>query len=284
MAYKTIVVQFEREPDLHGPLLKTAAALAHAHGAHLIGISVLPSYYKVPPDAAGAMVPMDEVHEKCRAAGLRMKAVFEADLQHRAITCEWRTIDPGFRDMAQAVADIANAADLVIAGQQIHGDFDSGYRDGQGQLPVLTGRPVLLLPLDHSAPTPPGRIIVAWDGSQSSTRALFDALPLMKPPAHVTLLSMRAAETFDGPAFLAQNDHGNDVAAMLSRHGISCTVAVEIASGNDIGPTILSYATARQADLLVIGAYGHSRLTEWFFGGVTRTLLRQSAIPLLLSH
>lgn len=284
MAYKTIVVQFEREPDIQGPLLTTAAALAQAHGAHLIGILVLPSYYKVPPDAAGAMVPIDELHETCRAAGMRMKAVFEARLRHNTITSEWRIIDPGFRDKAQAVADIANAADLVIAGQDLHGEHDDGFRDGQGLLAVLTGRPVLLVPADHTVSMPPQRIIVAWDASQPSARALFDALPLMQPPAHVTLLAMQATDTFDGPEFLTRTQHSNDVADMLARHGVACTMAVEIATDKDIGRSILSYASAHHAEMIVTGGYGHSRLTEWIFGGVTRTLLRETPIPLLLSH
>lgn len=283
MAYKTIVVQFEREADVQGPLLKAAAALAQAQGAHLTGIAVLPSYYKVPPEAAGALVPMDVVREDSRQAGLRMKAVFEARLRTSAITHEWRMIDPGFLDTTQAVAGVAHTADLIIASQDLHGELD-GYRDGQGLLAVLTGRPVLLIPAGRTVHVPAERVVVAWDGSRPSARALFDALPLMMPPTEVTLLSMRTSQSFDGPEFIARTEQNNDLTSTLARHGVTCRIAVEIAKDAGIARAILSYAAAHEAGMLVVGGYGHSRLREWVFGGVTRTLLRVSPVPLMLSH
>lgn len=121
------------------------------------------------------------------------------------------------------------------------------------------------------------RVLVAWDGRREAARAVHDALPLLQRAANVSVLAVNPP---------AHNDAipCADICQHLARHGVR-TEAVSHQTANDnVGTSILSYATDLDADLVVMGAYGHSRLSEMMLGGVTRTMLSQMTVPVLMSH
>lgn len=136
-------------------------------------------------------------------------------------------------------------------------------------------RPVLVVPYIHASPPRFATAIVAWDGSAPAARALSDALPLLRRIARVELVSVT-----DEP--VPEATHGRAV-RHLARHGVEA-VFHTLPGGLPVGEALLSHAADRGADLLVMGAYGHSRLREWVFGGVTRDILRTAPLCCLMSH
>lgn len=284
MPYKTILVYFEHEAQVQG-LLGYVAPLARAQGAHVIGVCVLPSYFKVPASEVGTTALIEDIRERFRAtAAATMQAAFERALSQETFGSEWRLIDPGFGDTLAAVANVGNAADLIVVSQELNGAHDEGYRDGLGLLAVLSARPVLLLPHKDIPAPPPQTVVVAWDGSQKAARAVFDALPLLQGAAEVTLVSVREIDDIDGTGRAVRRQQGSDICDMLSRHGVEASRPVELPAEGGVAQSLLAGAVAQKADLLVLGGYGHSRLREWVFGGVTRTVLRHMTMPVLLSH
>ena len=288
MPYKTILVYFENEAQANG-LLGYAAPLARAHGAHVIGACVLPSYFKVPASEVGTTALMEDIRDRFRSTtAAAIQAAFDKTLRLETFGSEWRLVDPGFRACVETVAELGNAADLIIARQELRGEHEEGYRDGLGLLAVLSARPVLLLPHEDIPAAPPQSIVVAWDGSQQAARAVFDSLALLQGAAKVTLITVRWPDEFAGGADVPHDEvryqQGVDICDSLSRHGVDATIAVALPWEGDIAKTLLAAASAHDADLLILGGYGHSRLREWVFGGVTRSVLRHMTTPVLLSH
>jgi nucleotide-binding universal stress UspA family protein len=121
------------------------------------------------------------------------------------------------------------------------------------------------------------RVLVAWNASREAARAVTDALPLLS-----------RAERVEVVAFDSTGDHGEvpgaDIALFLSRHGVKASAARQSAPGVDVGSQILSRAADVDADLIVMGAYGHSRLRELALGGATRSMLDAMTVPVLMAH
>lgn len=139
------------------------------------------------------------------------------------------------------------------------------------------GSPVIVVPAgtdSFKAET----IIVAWDGSASAARAVKDALPFLKAARQVEVVSVQ------GEKDLSNSIPGAELAPHLSRHGIACTVKDLSTQNGDVCGTLLSQASLIHADMIVMGAFVHSRLRQLVLGGVTRSILNSSKIPLLLSH
>jgi nucleotide-binding universal stress UspA family protein len=142
-------------------------------------------------------------------------------------------------------------------------------------------RPVLVLPLSGGATDIGKRITVAWNGSDGATRAITSALPLLKHADKVDLVVFDAA----GGAYQHGAEPGADMALYLARHGIDVEVAaIGGEAAREDGGGLLSFAAERRADLIVMGAYGHSRFREFVLGGVSRTLLAAAPIALWMAH
>ncbi len=141
-----------------------------------------------------------------------------------------------------------------------------------------TGRPVMLLPL---APLPLRaieRIVVAWDFSREAARALKDALPLLAQASDIHLVSVEGEKT------IATTTTVTDLEKYLGAHGVSFSIHRQELQGATVAESLMLYADAIGADLLVMGAFGHSRTTEFILGGATRGMLRNPLLPILLSH
>jgi len=121
-------------------------------------------------------------------------------------------------------------------------------------------------------------VLVAWNGSREATRAVHDALPLLRRAEKVTVLSIDPDE--DAEPRLP----GADVSLHLARHGVTAQAATIAGTDVAVGDLLLSYAADHDIDLIVMGAYGHTRLREVVLGGATRTLLRHMTVPVLMSH
>jgi len=171
----------------------------------------------------------------------------------------------------------ARAADLVILGRAAASDIADRAVDPASVL-LRCGRPLLVVP-DAIGTLSAERIVVGWKETREARRAVRDALALLKAAKEVTIVSI---EESDRSA--AESRPLDDVAAYLARHGVSIGAAITRVGTAGVGAALATIASEKGADLIVAGGYGHSRVSEWIWGGVTRELLGSSPICCLLSH
>jgi nucleotide-binding universal stress UspA family protein len=145
---------------------------------------------------------------------------------------------------------------------------------------LLTGRPIFVVPYTGTFTNIGRKVLVGWDASREATRAVHDAMPLLAGASSVTVITIDAKETEDGHGEIP----GADIALHLARHGVSANVERTVSADVGIGNTLLSRANDLEADLLVMGAYGHSRVHELLLGGATRTVLAGMTLPVLMAH
>jgi nucleotide-binding universal stress UspA family protein len=172
----------------------------------------------------------------------------------------------------------ARYADLVVVGQPDEKDASGVEPDFVGRLLLAAGRPVLVVPYAGSFADTGKRVLVAWNASREATRALTDSIPLLREAEAVHVIA------FDPAAAAHGEVPGADIGLYLARHGIKVTVSQQSAPDVDVGNQLLSRAADLNADLIVMGAWGHSRLQELVMGGVTQTILQSMTVPVLLSH
>ena len=205
-------------------------------------------------------------------------ASFARATANQPFVAEWRALKVPHADLAAVVMDHGRAADLIIAGQT-DPDWDlSPLMDFPERLALESGRPVLVVPYIGRYPEIGRNVVIAWKATREAARAAFDALPILAQAEKVQVLEVR--ERRDG-ASLAPDP---TIAASLARHGIKATVRTSIAADMSVGDEILSRLADADADLLVMGAYGHSRMREFVFGGATRHIARHMTVPTLFSH
>jgi len=267
MTYRTILVEVVTEAGAEDRL-RVADSLVTRFDATLIGMHAAPSPVELVAQygwAAGYVGPdLIDAQEKANvAARTRAREAFRRRCGDDA-TNSWREAEG---DPARLVAAAARTADLVVAGREQDGG--AGFAE---ELLTTTGVPVLALPPQVAAGEIGRSVLVAWNGSREAARAAHDALPLLqRGPREVALCAIgeEAGQSLE------------DAVAMLGRHGVRCE-PVRLAGGDaDAGELLLAEATARHADLLVMGAYGHARLRELVFGGATRHALARAPIPVL---
>jgi nucleotide-binding universal stress UspA family protein len=278
---KDILVHLDATPEA-AARLDLAAGLARRLGAHLTGLFVLD--IPIPVFAggeAGGGVALAELLDSMRASGLadakKAEAAFQERVRRDALAAEWRQVE----GMTPAQISMQGRyADLVIIGQAAPGGRPTPDDATTEAALFNTGRPVLVVPQTGAAPTLGQRALVAWNASREASRALHDALPLLAGAASVTVLTVNAEP--------GENAHGEepgaDIARHLARHGLNVTVRRVQGADIGVGDLLLNEAADLGADLIVMGAYGHSRLRELVLGGATRTMLRNMTAPVLLSH
>ena len=275
--YKTLLVPVDGR-SRSARSLELACRIARTFDSHLVGLFVKPSTYV--PSAAhaeGAGKLLQELQQNMAAelaegARARFDAVVKPAGMPRV---EWRTAEG---ERADAVALHARYADLVIINQTDPNAADATHFADAVLLSV--GRPVLLVPYTGEIRNPGQNVLVCWNASREASRAVTDALPLLKRAAKVTVLSVNSETSPEGHG----ESPGSDIALYLARHGVNAETAQTRAGGVDIGNLILSRAFDMSADLIVTGAYGHSRVREIVMGGATRTLLQSMTVPVLMSH
>lgn len=279
MSYKTILVQLN-DAERASRLLAPAVELAVRFDAHLVALHVSPGLLYVPPlPSAGGIVGMIKEHD--RRVVDRIRQTFEDLTRGQPLAAELRLLNPrGREDLTALVMQHMRTVDLVVA-SQVDGSLDTTtVLDFPERLAMESGRPVLMIPLAGAVPRIGTRALVAWNGSKEAARAVFDARPLLQSAEAVTVLGIAQVRA-RGEALPLPD---TAIAATLARHG--CKVAVRTVSAADasVGEEILAQVAADEADLLVMGAYGHTRLRELVFGGATRHVTRHLTVPTLLAH
>lgn len=279
MSYKSILVHVDQTPQCL-QRMRMAAALAEAEQAHLVGTAMTGISHVV--FEAGAFSQHDPVFDHhlrhLRSYADDSLAQFERlTAAMPGLSAEARRLDD---DAVGGMTLQARYADLLLLGQ-----FDAeaavpGLMPDFPESVVLnTVRPVLIFPVSATFVTLPKKALVAWDGSATAARAIAAALPLLKRADQIDLVILNPRDKPDAHG----EQPGADMALFLSRHGISVNVIIrETRVG--AGEALLSIAADEGADLIVMGAYGHTRFREMVLGGATRDLLASMTVPVLMAH
>ena len=280
MTLKNILVHID-STDRCKERLRVAGELALSQDGNVTGLYVTPEPF-YPVYAEAAYFPDDlmenfekEEQENCKVAEKAFREFADA----QGIRNEWHSEQGRLSDV---VSKHSRYADLTILGK---GDIDDPKHFPDpflaGDVVMQSGRPVLIIPNAGHFSGFGKRILVCWNGSREAVRAVNDAMPFLKNADKVTVFVVNP----DKPA---SGDHGDipgsDLTHFLARHGIKAEAASVTTDMSDVGEVILSRAFDVDADMIVAGAYGHSRTREWILGGVTKTLIHETAVPAFISH
>jgi nucleotide-binding universal stress UspA family protein len=225
----------------------------------------------------------------------QQRAIQESDAVERRIrkrlaasesAIDLRRIDVMGGEAGRILAVHSRYGDALVLGWPTRGGVKDGTRDGSEFERYLfrsvlfeSGRPIILIPEKYKAKEPPRRILVAWRPEKEATRALHDALPLLEAADMVTILVVAESGSSSG-----EENPGTDIAHHLARHDVKSDVKHVPANGRPAQAVISDEARYLGADLIVMGGYGHSRMSEWIFGGATYDMLADLKTPVLMSH
>jgi nucleotide-binding universal stress UspA family protein len=279
MNFKTILVHLDHT-DRCGARVALATRIAKGQGGHLIGL--LPNGTldgTIPADAIPAgmtdFIAESAQYLRLRADGIseNFKAVLSAEggVSHEIREVEGTTID-------EVIAH-GRSSDLIVVGQEDRStESDVPAHGLVPQVMLHAGRPVLVVPYAGDFREVGHNVLVAWDGSRAAAVAMRDALPLLACARQVTLASFRRTAVQEGQALMTP-----EMIRWLQRHGVEARAELHVTE-IDPADTLLSRASDLGVDLIVMGGYGHSRLREMVLGGVTRALLSQMTVPVLMAH
>jgi nucleotide-binding universal stress UspA family protein len=273
-AIRTVLAHVRSAPeDL--PRLRAAAALARKFDATLFGVAC----EAIPPsgsaDPAGILVGSwyPEIRERLETDLAQARAVFDAEVQGQR--AEWLAVE----DIpAPGLARISRGADIIVAGGRPLHQTDRYRNADTAELMLFSGRPVLIVP-PRGGELKADKVVVSWKDTRESRRALSDAMPFLVTAQEVVVVEVAVPDdVHHAEARTAA------VVTGLKRHGVNASARVIPAEPALVTIELNQAAQAIGADLLVAGGFGHSRLGEWFFGGVTRELLHFPERFVLLSH
>lgn len=280
MAYKTILAILDSTKNT-AQVTNFAIALARKHEAHLIGLhaEAVSSVPIVAPMEIPDPVTLQALQDMAHAETRDIETGFCQLAEREGISCEWRSFITTAGYATSSISETVRSADLVIAGQP-DPDSTGNSRADLEQILFDAGRPVMIVPYIYREPQPIRRALIAWNGSREAARAVFDALPLLKAATEVEILTAGPAEEPSETPSVP----GGDIAASLARHGVKVTIVSGETNGLSAAAVIENRLSDSSIDLLVMGAYSHSRIWETLFGGVTRTLLDSMSAVTLLSR
>lgn len=281
--YKTIVVHVDGSPEQEARL-RAGAVLANAFDAHLVGSAATGiswfDYSLLVGSMGAPMMPESDFNGVREAVEARLQAFSTAVQRQGVNSFETRMLED---DARYALLLESRYADLVIVSRDAEPIAVPGIPAPARGLPeyiALHGaRPVLVVPPGWQTQPMPGTAVVGWDGSMQAIRAISAALPLLRQADAVKLALVN-------PGAMAEmhgEEPGADMALHLARHGVKVDVVIEHTRAST-GDALQKLARDHGAGLLVTGAFGHSRYREFVLGGVTRSLLAASTMPLLIAH
>ncbi|WP_157019261.1 universal stress protein [Mesorhizobium xinjiangense] len=280
MAYKTIVVVLQNEED-GTRALECACALAARWECHLVGVHAepLPMPIASPmgfPDATLITTGEEANRERAESLG----RLFHARMAREDFSAEWRALQSVSGDSALSAMESARCADIVVVAQP-SGDMSTGGAPDIDTLIQSGGRPLLLVPAGRGGTEVAARrVVLAWNGSREAARAAFDALPFLEAAEEVTVLTVDPVTNNTQAGAMS----GAEIATTLSRHGVKATIETVQSEGRSVARTIGDRIDEIGADLLVAGAFSHSRIKEMIFGGTTRSLIDEPPCLSLLSR
>ena len=272
---KDILVHIPIEGPV-APVVDCAISLATSFQANLTAVAfdyqILDGSTELHGDIAGGAAESITGTEQALAA-----------LDKFAIAAKKSGISHGVRKIdvslqaGETLATVSRLYDLTIIGQ--HDSAKSGYDEDLGEAVLLkSGRPILLVPYTFSGPLQIKRALICWDGSKAAARATYDAMPFLRVAESLKIMGLNEGD----PDTLGISSKA--LAEHLARHQLLADVVRFDVSAADIQSAILSTAADYDADIIIMGGYGHPRIREYIWGGVTRETFESLTIPVLMSH
>ncbi|MDN2579571.1 universal stress protein [Aquibium sp. ELW1220] len=273
MSYRSILVQIDIDGATE-PRIRFAKEIARRFDAALIGYCAAQPHPAVAP-MDGAIVAGELIRRETEEIQARLDEIAR-------VFAEMAGIDSSFRGMVgdptRSLTELARLADLIVAGPRDEHQGRDGYRAVDlGALILSAGRPVLVTTRNQAA-LKGDRLLVAWKDTREARRAVVDSLPFLKTAHEVNVVTVEEDDRAHARESLA------DVVAFLAAHGVKARSECLMPADEEFGDTLSTTAFEMGADLVVSGGYGHSRLREWAFGGVTRRLIEASSTNRLFSN
>jgi nucleotide-binding universal stress UspA family protein len=268
MSYKTIVVSLNETGRLP-QILAAARKLGSSFKAHVRGVYVIPAaqvYPMVGYDAVPEIYDGNRVFFQTEKD--KVKAAFETAMKADDISSAFVEIDGRTSQIAIEVAEQARSADLVV--------LAASKADGSSGVETDIAERVVMLPREGDAALDLDEALLGWDNGREAARAVFDAMPILRLAKKVRVVGIDVAPKGTEP--------GADIAETLAHHGVKAEVTHVSSDGMGAGDTLLRAANDLGAGIVVMGAYGHNRLTEFVFGGATRQVVKKLSRPVLMSH
>lgn len=280
MGYKNLLVQLDTTRACE-KRVTAALDLAQRFDAHLVGLYVSPEPGLPVFMEAHLSEDLRRLQRETRQQRAdRVIGDFEEAARLAGIGVESRVVPAPLDAIPDVLALHGRYSDLLILGQH-DPDDDEALPPSLVQDTILgLGRPAILIPYIGAPQGFGRRIMLAWDGGREAALAATEALPLMRKAELVRVLSVNPKRGIAGQG----TSPGSDVAVSLARHGINVEAQHAVSDDLEVADVLLSRAADYGVDLIVLGAYAHSRLRDIVLGGVTRTLLRHMTVPLLMAH
>ncbi|WP_314956302.1 universal stress protein [Bradyrhizobium cosmicum] len=265
------------EPDhISRNRLECAAQIARRFNARLIGVAAAQLRAPLVDNYGGVAIELEmEAEEERVRTGLKnAEASFRNSPAVDGLQIEWRSVLGGPEDV---LVRESRAADLIVVGRA-PAQLGIFSLTDPGDVLMRAGRPVLVVP-DGARSLDGKRIVVGWKDTREARRACLDALPLLQTADLVSVV-----EIVDESEIEAAKARVADVATFLGRHDVRADAEPHVRAERSVADALMLAAEQRNADMIVAGAYGHSRLREWVFGGVTANLLTRSPKCSLFAH
>jgi len=278
MTIKDIVVHVDDSRNFEARI-GVAVELAQRFDAHLTGVYVKSPAYL--PAYVAAQVGPDVIEMQAKAASeaaASASAGFDETTKKAGVSAEMRV---GEGPLDEVLSLHARYGDLCIVGQtDPDGDAPADDVDVPGHVVLYSGRPVFIVPYAGHFNDVGKRVLVAWNGSREAARAVNDAMPFLENAAQVTVLAVNPSETRDPLGDLP----GADISLHFARHGVKVEAAQIIADDIQVGDMLLSRISDGGYDMVIMGAYGRSRIRELVMGGASRHILHHMTVPIFMAH
>jgi len=271
---KTVLL-YANDDDGRAARFEAAIDLTRAFGGHLTCLHVTPPSDYVALDAFGGAYVVGTVLEQMETRQAQLKTDTETRLARESISWDFAHTDS---PLARALVDASRLADVIVLSLPAADSEDrSPSRTLVGDVALRTRAPILAIPARGRRFDPAGPALIAWNGSHQAANAVKGALPLLRLASAIDIVTVAADDgSSDPPA--------TGLSEFLGHHGLKSTLHALPREGRPASAAIRAVASEVDAAWLVMGAYGHSRTWEFVLGGVTRSLLEDPPLPLLLAH
>lgn len=278
---KTIALHI-LDDEFHDQRIDTALSLARACSAHISCLHVTPIEAYVVFDKFGGIFEMNDVMRKIDERNAELRMQVEERLRRENVSWDYEQTTANVESTLIRRAALADL--LIVAREPVHHDYTAPTIGFLGELIHRSRTPLLVTAFPQVKFDPAGTVVVAWDGSFEAANAVRSALGLLKIASDVRLIQIPEERTEKRKSFPA-----TDVLEYLSRHGIHADLKIEEmpmshANQEVVSGMIVAESSAAGASYIVMGGYSHTRVAEYIFGGVTRTLLKECAVPLVIAH
>jgi len=280
MAYKNILA-YCNNAQLADRLFDVALRVAKQHDAHLTGLYIVPRPQLNSAADEFVVAELIEDQEKFfREQGDLIKSSFNKCRAKKSVKSDWLELQSPSSFVRRTLLQQSRAADLVIVNPADEDDDVSREHGLPENIFLDGGRPILIVPKKGKFAHVGERVLLAWNGSREATRAAFDALPILKKAKLTQVFELTSETSADNSGYLS----ADEFITSLKRHGVRAETASTRFNGQDVGEYLQKRAKRLKFDLIVMGGYGHSRITEFILGGATRHILQKTSVPILMSH